>query len=161
MYTQTQTQKHVHTKHTKLPRVLHTDTNRRTHKNKKPTSITSSQESGWPTSSWSTLRSSGLLNTSNHIIDITFAVLFGISIIKSCRHQHFSISACYAQSQGSRSWQPFGEGKNGHTNFSVARICYFRERCVIFARSKSTFMPKVSQNVRKILISQRNRYVRT
>ena len=28
--------------------------------------------------------------------------------------------------QGGRSWQPFGEGKNGHTNFSQARIYYFR-----------------------------------
>ena len=28
--------------------------------------------------------------------------------------------------QGGRSWQPFGEGKNGHTNLSQARIYYFR-----------------------------------
>ena len=37
--------------------------------------------------------------------------------------------------QGGRSWQPFGEGKNGHANFRQARICYFRDKCVVFARN--------------------------
>ena len=37
-------------------------------------------------------------------------------------------------SQGGRSWQPFGEGKNGHENFRQAHIYYFRDKCVTFAR---------------------------
>ena len=35
--------------------------------------------------------------------------------------------------QGGRSWPPFGEGKNGHKSFRQARICYFRDKCVVFA----------------------------
>ena len=35
--------------------------------------------------------------------------------------------------QGCRSWQPFGEGKNGHTNFRQARSYYFRDKCIVFA----------------------------
>ena len=37
--------------------------------------------------------------------------------------------------QGGRSCQPFGEGKNGHLSFRQGRICYFRDKCVDFARS--------------------------
>ena len=37
--------------------------------------------------------------------------------------------------QGGRSWPPFGEGKNGHKSFRQARICYFRDKCVVFARN--------------------------
>ena len=37
--------------------------------------------------------------------------------------------------QGGRSWQPFGEGKNGQKPFRQACICYFRDKCVVFARS--------------------------
>ena len=37
--------------------------------------------------------------------------------------------------QGGRSWQPFGEGKNGHKSFRQARVCYFREKCVVFVRN--------------------------
>ena len=81
--------------------------------------------------------------------------------------------------QGSRSWQPFGEGKNGHRNFRQVRIYYFRDKCVVFARNskfenltqynmqyipcnsallsqktlfltqKGTFLPKDLQKVRK------------
>ena len=36
--------------------------------------------------------------------------------------------------QGGRSWQPFGETKNGH-NFRQARIYYFRDKSVVFARN--------------------------
>ena len=36
--------------------------------------------------------------------------------------------------QGGRSWQPFGEGKNGHTSFRQARFCYFCDKCVVFER---------------------------
>ena len=38
-------------------------------------------------------------------------------------------------SQGCRSWQPFGEGKNGHQIFPQARIYYFHDKCVVFARN--------------------------
>ena len=38
--------------------------------------------------------------------------------------------------QSGRSWQPFGEGKKGHKNFRQARICYFRDKCVVFARNR-------------------------
>ena len=34
--------------------------------------------------------------------------------------------------QGGRSWQPFGESKNGH-NFCQARIYYFRNKRIVFA----------------------------
>ena len=37
--------------------------------------------------------------------------------------------------QGGRSWQPFGEGKNGHQSFRQPRICYFRDKCIVFARN--------------------------
>ena len=36
--------------------------------------------------------------------------------------------------QGGRSWQPFGEGENGHTKFRQQRICYLRDKC-FFARN--------------------------
>ena len=36
--------------------------------------------------------------------------------------------------QGGRSWQPFGKGKNGHGNSRQTRICYFHDKCVVFAR---------------------------
>ena len=36
--------------------------------------------------------------------------------------------------QGGRSWQPFGEGKNGHTNFLQERNRYFRDKCVVFQK---------------------------
>ena len=35
--------------------------------------------------------------------------------------------------QGERSWQPFGEGKNGHKN--QARFYYFCDKCVVFAHN--------------------------
>ena len=38
-------------------------------------------------------------------------------------------------SQGCRSWQPFGEGKNGHQIFPQAGIYYFHDKCVVFARN--------------------------
>ena len=34
---------------------------------------------------------------------------------------------------GKMSEQPFGEGKTGHKSFHQARICYFCEKCVVFA----------------------------
>ena len=37
--------------------------------------------------------------------------------------------------QGGRSWLPFGEGKNCHTNFRQAHIYNFRDKCVVFARN--------------------------
>ena len=38
--------------------------------------------------------------------------------------------------QGGRSWQLFGEGKNGHKSFRQARLCYFRDKCVVFERNR-------------------------
>ena len=43
----------------------------------------------------------------------------------------------HATAQGGRSWQPFGEGINAHQNFRQPRICYFREKCVVFARNRN------------------------
>ena len=37
------------------------------------------------------------------------------------------------QHQGGRSWQPFGQGKNGHQNFRQMRIYFFRNKYVDFA----------------------------
>ena len=37
--------------------------------------------------------------------------------------------------QGGKSWQPFGEGKIAHKNFRLARICYFCDKYVSFARN--------------------------
>ena len=37
--------------------------------------------------------------------------------------------------QGGRSWQPFGEGKNARISFRQARICYFRDKGVVFERN--------------------------
>ena len=37
----------------------------------------------------------------------------------------------YWKVQGGRSWQPFGERRNGHTNFCHAHICYFHDKCVV------------------------------
>ena len=67
--------------------------------------------------------------------------------------------------QGGRSWLPFGEGKNCHTNFRQAHIYYFRDKCVVFAsnckfahlqyipyisaksaQKKHTFCPKIKKN---------------
>ena len=43
------------------------------------------------------------------------------------------LNICLAQ--GGRSWQPFGEGKEGHKNFRQARIYFFFcGKCVVFAR---------------------------
>ena len=41
----------------------------------------------------------------------------------------------FVSGQGGRCWQPFSERKNGHTNFHQVRICYFRDKCVVFARN--------------------------
>ena len=40
-----------------------------------------------------------------------------------------------ATAQGGRVWQPFCESKNGHKYFLGASICYFRNKCVVFARN--------------------------
>ena len=41
----------------------------------------------------------------------------------------------FTTQQGGRSWQLFVEGKNVHENFCQARIYYFRDKCVVFARN--------------------------
>ena len=38
-------------------------------------------------------------------------------------------------SQGGRTRQAFGGGKNGHETFRQARIYNFRDKCVVFARN--------------------------
>ena len=38
-----------------------------------------------------------------------------------------------AGSQGGRTWQAFGGGKNGHETFRQARIYNFCDKCVVFA----------------------------
>ena len=83
--------------------------------------------------------------------------------------------------QGSRTWQPFVGGKNGHENFRQMRIYNFRDKCVVFARNlkfsnltqynmqyipckSALFMPKdLQKKVRKsrqILIRDKIAYVR-
>ena len=42
---------------------------------------------------------------------------------------------CMTLYQGGRCWQHFGEGKNDHKNFSQARVYYFCDKCVVFARN--------------------------
>ena len=37
--------------------------------------------------------------------------------------------------QGGGNWKPFDEGKNGHKRFCQAHICYFGDKCVVFAHS--------------------------
>ena len=37
--------------------------------------------------------------------------------------------------QVGRNWQHFGEGKKDHKNFRQARVYYFRDKCVVFARN--------------------------
>ena len=37
--------------------------------------------------------------------------------------------------QGGRTWQAFGGGKNGHETFRQARIYNFRDKCVVFAHN--------------------------
>ena len=87
-----------------------------------------------------------------------------------------SVNAQCICSQGGRSWQPSGEGKNGHKKFSQSRISYLRDKCVVFASNckfanliqyimqyipcnsdhlarETLFLPKVFQKVRK---SRRN-----
>ena len=44
-----------------------------------------------------------------------------------------SISTTFTQ--GGRTWQAFGGGKNGHETFRQARIYNFRDKCVVFARN--------------------------
>ena len=52
--------------------------------------------------------------------------------------------------QGGRSWQPFGEGKNGHKSFRQARICYFCEKCVVFA-CNCKFANSIQYNMQYVL----------
>ena len=44
---------------------------------------------------------------------------------------------CIPTLQGGRSWQPFGGGKSGNKNknFPQARLGYFHDKCVVFARN--------------------------
>ena len=51
------------------------------------------------------------------------------SFSRTCLAQEFGLV------QGGRSWQPFSEGKNAHKSFRLAYICYFRDKCVVFARN--------------------------
>ena len=42
---------------------------------------------------------------------------------------------CRPFQQGGRSWQPFGEGKNGQKNFRQSSIYFFCDKCIVFARN--------------------------
>ena len=53
--------------------------------------------------------------------------------------------------QGSRSWQPFVEGKNGHANSRKAHIYYFRDKCVVFARNRK-FANLTRYNMQYIIV---------
>ena len=46
-----------------------------------------------------------------------------------------SVLLVFAKTQGGRTWQAFGGGKNGHETFRQARIYNFRDKCVVFARN--------------------------
>ena len=53
--------------------------------------------------------------------------------------------------QGGRSWQPLGEGNNSHQSFRQAYICYFRDKCVVFARKDTrNCQEKVKKNIARI-----------
>ena len=41
----------------------------------------------------------------------------------------------HATAQDGKSWQPFGEDKNGHKSFHQVCICYFCDKCVVFAQN--------------------------
>ena len=81
------------------------------------------------------------------IEDASIFMLFQVKIklfrlVLALVSQHFQdkffpgkfIKFSVTMSQGGRSWQPFSEGKNGHKNSRQSRICYFRDKCVVFAR---------------------------
>merc|ERR1712012_1197502 len=36
---------------------------------------------------------------------------------------------------GGRSWQPFSDSNNCHTNFRLSRVRYFSDKCIIFAHN--------------------------
>ena len=42
---------------------------------------------------------------------------------------------CSMLTQGGRTWQAFGGGKNGHETFRQARIYNFCDKCIVFARN--------------------------
>ena len=58
-------------------------------------------------------------NKKENIIDI-------IDTLCEFKHRH---------TQGGRTWQAFGGGKNDHETFRQARIYNFRDKCVVFARN--------------------------
>ena len=63
--------------------------------------------------------------------------IFGfLRILEASTSQHWNrIIRIMAERQGGRSWQPFVEGKIAHKNFRQARICYFCDKCVVFAHN--------------------------
>ena len=63
------------------------------------------------------------------------------------------INQCLSYCQGGRSWQPFGEGKNSHTNFRQARIYYFASNAP-FLRVIANFLIllRISCNVYHVIV---------
>ena len=53
--------------------------------------------------------------------------------------------------QGGRSWQPFGEGKNGRKKICQARIYYFCDKCVVFARN-CKFAKLIQYNMQYVML---------
>ena len=51
------------------------------------------------------------------------------------REQRSFFFSFFTPSQGGRTWQAFGGGKNVHETFRQARIYNFRDKCVVFARN--------------------------
>ena len=100
------------------------------------------------------LRSKFLLNrhligTHKNHINLNISV----SLIAQLKHKEGkSPNSSYFDilTQGGRSWKPFGEGKNAHKNFSQPHICYFRNKCVIFARN-CKFANLIQYNMQYIL----------
>ena len=70
-----------------------------------------------------------------HLQDLSHRDIQVLSACVLCLNCHFC-GIC-GNSQGGRSWQPFGKGKNGHKKFSsgVSCNCYFCDKCVVFARN--------------------------
>ena len=61
---------------------------------------------------------------------------------RTCLAQEFGLV------QGGRSWQ----GKNGHKSFCLAYICYFRDKCVVFARNcKFANLIENSENIQQFM----------
>ena len=67
---------------------------------------------------------------STHMSPASFSIMLPFAKVQQ---KLIFVGKAHTYLQGSRSWQPFGEGKNGHKDFRRACVCYFPNKCVVFA----------------------------